>query len=65
MPGRNRLVQRVDEPHEDFGEVLRKRIRDLRRTRSLLVQSTGGRLGGDQVAPTFIAVRYLVHRIAI
>jgi hypothetical protein len=43
MPGRNRLVQRVDEPHEDFGEVLRKRIRDLRRTRSLLVQSTGGR----------------------
>ena len=31
MPGRDRLVQSGDESAEDFGEVLRKRVTDLRR----------------------------------
>jgi hypothetical protein len=31
MPGRDRLVQRGEESSEDFGEVLREWIGDLRR----------------------------------
>jgi hypothetical protein len=55
MPGRDRRVKRSDESFKDLSEVLREWIRDLRRTRSLLVQSTRHKLYRFDVQHVFPA----------